>query len=180
MVVVDPDTRLQCGPDEVGEIWVDGPGVARSYWGAPRQSDQIFEAFLAESGQGPFLRTGDRGFVRAGELFVVGRFEDLVVLAGVHYYPRALEATVQDSHAVLLSGRGAVFADQAEHSVVVNEVNCPVGGAEMARLVALIQSALTDAHGSRACDCVGGVDAAAQHRWRSGSPRRLPLPVPGR
>ena len=45
VVIVDPDTRVECGPDEVGEIWVGGPGVAQGYWGAPRQSDQIFEAF---------------------------------------------------------------------------------------------------------------------------------------
>lgn len=106
VVIVDPDTRVECGPDEVGEVWVGGPGVARSYWDAPIQSDQVFEGFLAEGGGGPFLRTGDRGFVRGGELFVVGRCRDLVMVGGVHYYPRDLEATVQDCHAALLTGGG--------------------------------------------------------------------------
>lgn len=150
VIIVDPDTRLECGPDEVGEIWVGGPGVAQGYWGAPTQTDQIFEAFLAVGGGGPFLRTGDRGFLRLGELFIAGPCEDLVVVGGVHYYPNNLEATVQDCHAVLLSGRGAVFADESEQLVVVQEVNCPVGAAELATLVSLIQSALAEDHGVQA------------------------------
>jgi len=147
VVIVDPDTRSQCGPDEVGEIWVSGPGVARSYWNAPTQSDQIFEAFLADGGGGPFLRTGDRGFVRHGQLFVTGQCPDLVLLGGVHYYPQHLEATVADSHAVLLTGRGVAFADETEQLVVVHEVRCAVGEAELDRLVELIQSALGEHHG---------------------------------
>ncbi|WP_235653563.1 fatty acyl-AMP ligase [Mycolicibacter icosiumassiliensis] len=150
VVIVDPDTRLECGPDEVGEIWVSGPGVARGYWGAPAQTDRIFEAFLAGSGEGPFLRTGDRGFLWGEELFITGRCPDLVVLGGVHYYPNALEATVQDCHSVLLSGRGAVFADESEKLVVVQEVSCPVGEAELATLVPRIQSALLESYGVQA------------------------------
>jgi len=150
VVIVDPDSRLECGPDEVGEIWIGGPGVARGYWDAPTQSDQIFEAFLAEGGGGPFLHTGDRGFLRAGELFITGQCPDLVVLGGVHYHPNELEATVQDCHAVLLSGRGVVFADESEQLVVVNEVSCPVGAAELAMLVEIIQSALGEYHGIQA------------------------------
>lgn len=150
VVIVDPDTRLECGSDEVGEIWVGGPSVARSYWNARAASDQIFEGFLADGGGGPFLRTGDRGFLRGGELFVTGRCSDLVVLGGVHYYPRDLEATVQGCHAVLLSGRGAVFADESEQLVVVQEVRCEIGEAELANVVSRIQSALHESHGIQA------------------------------
>ncbi|UVO11585.1 fatty acyl-AMP ligase [Mycobacterium sp. SVM_VP21] len=150
VVIVDPDTRLECGPDEVGEIWVAGPGVAQGYWGAPAQTDRIFEAFLADGGGGPFLRTGDRGFIHGGQLCVIGRCPDLVVLGGVHHYPNEIEATVQDCHAVLLSGRGAVFADDAEALVVVQEISCTVDGDELALLVSRIQSALVDQHGVRA------------------------------
>lgn len=147
VVIVDPETRLECGADEVGEIWVGGPGVARGYRGAPRATDQIFEAFLAESGGGPFLRTGDRGFVRGGQLFLVGRCPDMVMLDGVHYYPSELEATVAACHVVLLTGRGAAFADDAERLVVVHEVSCPIGEAELELLVQRIQDALADSHG---------------------------------
>jgi len=150
VVIVDPNTHLECGPDEVGEIWIAGPGVARGYRNAPVATDQIFEAFLAESGGGPFLRTGDRGFIRSGQLFLVGRCPDLVVLDGVHYYPGELEATVAACHAVLLTGRGAVFADDTEQLVVVHEVSCPVGDAELELLVQRIQDALADSHGVQA------------------------------
>ncbi|WP_078058725.1 AMP-binding protein [Mycolicibacter icosiumassiliensis] len=141
VVIVDPDTRVQCGPDEVGEIWV---------WGAPRQTDRIFEAFLAGSGEGPFLRTGDRGFLRGGEVFVVGRCADLVVLGGLHYYPGELEAAVADCHAVLLTGRGVAFADESERLVIVHEVRCPPGETELAALVQVIQSALSESSGVQA------------------------------
>jgi len=147
VVIVDPDTRSPCGPDEVGEIWVGGPGVAKSYWGAPATTDRLFEAFLADGGGGPFVRTGDRGFLRAGQLCVVGRCPDLVILGGVHYYGRQMAATVADTHAVLLSGRGVAFADDGEQLVIVHEVSCPIGEAELAGLVELIQSALLEHHG---------------------------------
>ena len=150
VAIVDPDTRLECGPDEVGEIWVGGPGVARSYWGAPAQTDRIFEAFLADAGGGPFLRTGDRGFVRGGELFVVGRVPDLVMLGGLHYYSGELENAVADCHAVLLTGRGAAFADASDRLVIVHEVRCAIGEAELDILVQAIQSALSESQGVQA------------------------------
>ena len=150
VLIVDPDTRCECGPDEVGEIWVGGAGVAQSYWNAPTQSDQIFEAFLADGGGGPFLRTGDRGFLRGGELFITGRCSDLVVVGGVHYYPNDLEFTVQDRHVALLTGRGAVFADDSEHLVVVQEVSSRIGEAELGKLMQMIQSTLIEHHGIQA------------------------------
>ncbi len=150
VAIVDPDTRVQCGPDEVGEIWVGGAGVAQSYWGAPVQTDRIFEAFLVGSGEGPFLRTGDRGFLRGGEVFVVGRCADLVVLGGVHYYPGELEAAVADCHAGLLTGRGVAFADESERLVIVHEVRCLPGEAELATLIQEIQSALSESQGVQA------------------------------
>ena len=87
----------------------------------------MFSARLADTGEGPFLRTGDRGFFRDGELFVTGRCKDLVVVDDVVHYPNDIEATVQDCDPVLLTGRGAVFTVAgdsvvSERVVVVQEL----------------------------------------------------------
>jgi acyl-CoA synthetase (AMP-forming)/AMP-acid ligase II len=76
VVVVDPATCRPCPRARVGEIWVKGPGVARGYWGRPRDSERVFGAYLADNGDGPYLRTGDLGFLHEGELFITGRLGD--------------------------------------------------------------------------------------------------------
>ena len=128
VVIVDSVTRRPCGPDEVGEIWIAGPSVAYGYWGKPEETEQIFSAFLSEPAGGPFLRTGDLGFLRSGELFITGRCKDVIIIRGGNYYPNDIELTVQNCHPALLPGRGAVFSatqgsDAAEQVVVVQEVN---------------------------------------------------------
>ncbi len=62
IVIVAPDTRKRCHHDEIGEIWVQGSSVAAGYWHQPESSTETFQAYLADSGEGPFLRTGDLGF----------------------------------------------------------------------------------------------------------------------
>lgn len=133
VIIVDPETRIECDADGVGEIWVAGPSVGQGYWRRSTETEQTFAAYLADSGQefdGPFLRTGDRGFLHYGELFVTGRCKDLVVLGDVVHYPNDIERTVQGCDSVLLPGRGAVFAITGERGdpfacerlVVVQEV----------------------------------------------------------
>jgi acyl-CoA synthetase (AMP-forming)/AMP-acid ligase II len=151
VVIVDPETRRARGQDEVGEIWVAGASVAQGYWGKPEETAQTFSAFLAETGEGPFLRTGDLGFLRSDELFVTGRCHDLVVIDGHNYYPNDIELTVRDCHAALLPGRGAVFSVTPEHNgaeqlVVVQEVHGQVGEAELTEIVDAIQAAVTEHH----------------------------------
>ena len=155
VVIVHPQSRRPCGPNEVGEIWIAGPSVARGYWNAPAATEQMFGAMPARAHKGPFLRSGDRGFVRGGQLFVVGRCHDLLVLGGAHYYPYDLEATVAGCHPLLVSGRGAVFAvappsGGVEQLIVVQEASRRISEAKSADLVRLIQAALTEHHGIHA------------------------------
>lgn len=152
VVIVDPATRRACHADAVGEIWVAGPGVARGYLGRSAETRQAFSAFVADTEQGPFLQTGDLGFIRSGELFVTGRCDELVCIAGTNYFPRDLEATVQQSHPALRSGRGAVFAarpkpDAAEQLVVAQESDHRrVGDIELGETVAAVQTAMRQHH----------------------------------
>jgi amino acid adenylation domain-containing protein len=125
VVIVDPDSRAVCPPGQVGEIWVSGPGVAMGYWRRPEETAATFRATIADTGEGPFLRTGDLGFLRDGELFVVGRLKDIVIVRGQNYYPQDIEATVENSHPALKHGGVAAFAVMAgdsERLVIVQEV----------------------------------------------------------
>jgi 8-amino-7-oxononanoate synthase len=125
IVIVNPETMTRCAADEVGEIWVNGPSVAQGYWQRPDESEHTFRAHLKDSGRGPYLRTGDLGFMQDGELFVTGRIKDLIILRGVNHYPQDIEATMERSHEQLRSGAGAAFTvevDGRERLVIVIEV----------------------------------------------------------
>ncbi|HEX8180746.1 MAG TPA: fatty acyl-AMP ligase [Pyrinomonadaceae bacterium] len=128
VVIVEPETRQRCAAAELGEIWVAGPSVAGGYWQRADETQQTFGAFLADeqgAAGGPFLRTGDLGFLLDGELYVAGRRKDLIIIGGSNHYPQDIELTVGKSHAALRPECGAAFAVEvagAEQLVVAIEV----------------------------------------------------------
>ncbi len=125
VVIVDPDSLTACAPDQVGEIWVSGPGVTQGYWNRPEETERACRAHLKDTGEGPFLRTGDLGFMQAGELFVTGRLKDLVILSGRKLYPQDIEMTAEQSHPALRPACCAAFAvdgPEEERLVIVAEV----------------------------------------------------------
>ncbi len=109
LCVIDPQTLEPCAADRVGEIWVQGSSVAQGYWRREQASAEIFGARTAR-GEGPYLRTGDLGFMRHGQLFVTGRLKDLVIVHGRNHAPQDIEWTVQRSDPMLACGlRRGVF-----------------------------------------------------------------------
>jgi acyl-CoA synthetase (AMP-forming)/AMP-acid ligase II/acyl carrier protein len=125
IVVVDPETHVSRSAGQVGEIWVRGPSVARGYFEQPHATKNAFEAQLADSGEGPFLRTGDLGFVRDDQLFVTGRLKDLIIIRGRNYYPEDIEQTAQHAYEGLRVGYCAAFSvevDERESLVIVQEI----------------------------------------------------------
>jgi len=125
IAIVDPSSLRACPDNQVGEIWVSSSSVARGYWRKPEQTEETFFAYLAERGSGPFLRTGDLGFLQDGELFVTGRLKDLIIIRGRNYYPQDIEQTVEQSHPELRANCSAAFSvevDGSERVVVVAEV----------------------------------------------------------
>jgi 8-amino-7-oxononanoate synthase len=108
-VIADPSRLTRMPAGQVGEVWVAGPSVAQGYWRRTDESEQTFRARLPDTGEGPFLRTGDLGFMHDGELFVTGRLKDLLIVHGRNHYPQDLEATVARSHAGLRAGWAAAF-----------------------------------------------------------------------
>ncbi|MEO8180780.1 MAG: AMP-binding protein [Deltaproteobacteria bacterium] len=124
LLIVNEDTLAECPRDQIGEIWVGGPHVAAGYWGKPAESRETFQAHTAD-GKGPFLRTGDLGFVHEGGLFVTGRSKDLIIVRGRNHYPQDIEDTVSTSHPALEPQRCAAFSvetDDGEGVVVAQEV----------------------------------------------------------
>lgn len=93
--IVDPERRIACPPGVVGEIWVSGASVAAGYWNQPELTASTFHARLAEPDEGPFLRTGDLGFIRDGQLFIAGRLKDLIIIRGRNLYPQDIEQTME-------------------------------------------------------------------------------------
>jgi acyl-CoA synthetase (AMP-forming)/AMP-acid ligase II len=126
LAIVDPETHLRSPPGHIGEIWVSGPSVARGYWQQPEQTERSFGARLADTGEGPFLRTGDMGFMHDGELYITGRHKDLISVGGRKHYSEDVEQTVEKSHPWIKPSCCAAFSiDVAgeERLVVAAEVD---------------------------------------------------------
>ncbi|MBD2385748.1 condensation domain-containing protein [Cylindrospermum sp. FACHB-282] len=125
IIIAHPEKLVHCQPDEVGEIWVSGPSIGKGYWNRPEQTEQAFGAYLKDPDEGPFLRTGDLGFLHNGQLFITGRSKDLIIIRGRNLYPQDIELTAESSHPSLRLGSCAAFAvdvDNEERLVVVQEL----------------------------------------------------------
>jgi acyl-CoA synthetase (AMP-forming)/AMP-acid ligase II len=158
--IVDPATGRLAEPGAIGEIWVQGSGVADGYWNEPEATAETFGWRLAGDGggdgqgdgdgdgDGEFLRTGDLGFTTGGELFVVGRLKELVIVRGRNIYPGDIEATVQASHPSLRPGCGAAFAVESEdgEALVIAQEMRAGADADPAVVKAAITQAVLDDH----------------------------------
>ncbi|MBD2208739.1 AMP-binding protein [Nostoc linckia FACHB-104] len=125
IAIAHPENLTQCSPQEVGEIWVSGDNVAAGYWQRPEATQETFQAYLSDTKEGPFLRTGDLGFIHNGELFVTGRLKDLIIIRGQNHYPQDIELTIQNCHPALRPGCSAAFSINVageERLVIAQEV----------------------------------------------------------
>ena len=159
VTIISAESLLPCPDGDIGEIWVAGDSVGHGYWGQPEESEQTFRALTADC-EGPFLRTGDLGYLWNGELFVTGRLKDLIIIGGRNHYPQDIESTVQKCHPLLRPNGCVAFsidADQQEQLVILAEVEPRLwaqelkAGDESARRTAstainAIRRAVTDRH----------------------------------
>lgn len=151
LLVVDPQTKQLCTDDCVGELWLRGPSITQGYWNLPDETNEQFQAYLTDSGDGPFFRTGDLGFLHSGQLFVVGRYSDMIIIRGQNYYPEELEQELGRCHPALVAGGGAVCAVEAaegEQFAIVHEVVDPNEAGPV--VIAAIQEHLAAQHGLQA------------------------------
>jgi iturin family lipopeptide synthetase A len=145
-VVVDPDNRHLVASKRVGEIWLAGPSLAQGYWQLPDVTRETFGA-LTSDGQGPFLRTGDLGFLdERSRIHITGRLKDVIIVNGRNHYPQDIEASARAADPHLSDGRGAAFwidANGREAIVLVQEVRRD-GGLDFDDVVARIRHAVAD------------------------------------
>lgn len=149
VLIVEPRTRVRLADGEVGEIWLSGPHVAGGHVQADEEARASFGARLAETCEGPFLRTGDLGCVIDGELYVTGRLKDVLILRGKNHYPNDIEATVASSHPALRPNCGAAFsieADGQEELVVFQEVRVRTPPDSVEEIRAAVRQALAESH----------------------------------
>ena len=121
IAIVDPESLAPCPSGAVGEIWVSGCNVAQGYWHKPDESERTFRGRIA-GGEGSYLRTGDLGYLdEHGNLFVVGRIKDLIIVDGRNHYPQDIELTVEKCHPAIRPGCTAAFsvADGGQERLVV-------------------------------------------------------------
>ncbi len=129
-------------PDGVtGEIRVRGPSIAAGYF---RDEAATRAAFLSDG----WLRTGDLGYVKDGELYVSGRQKDILIIHGRNYYPQTIEWQVEEV-AGIRKGNVVAFSvpgQDTEEIVIVAETaeKDPEKRAELAqRVKAHLSSALS-------------------------------------
>jgi myxalamid-type polyketide synthase MxaB len=124
LAIVDPEKLVRLDDDRIGEIWVRGRSQSAGYWNRPEETERVLRVHL-KGGEGPYVRTGDLGFMREGELFVTGRLKDLIIIWGANYLPQDIEWTVATSHPTLEAGLGAAFSvseGEVERLVIVKEI----------------------------------------------------------
>jgi fatty acid CoA ligase FadD21 len=160
--IVDSDTSRECPQGVAGEIWVHGPNVAAGYWRKPPEEQRCFGATLVDPSpgtpEGPWLKTGDQGFIFSGELFIVGRIKDLLIIHGRNHYPEDIEATVQE----ITRGRVAAISvplNSTEKLVTIVELKKRGDSNEEAThwlsgVKSDVTSAISNAHGLNVGDLV--------------------------
>ncbi len=179
LIVVDPERQSPCPPGRVGEVWLSGPSVAQAYWERPDESRQTFGATLADTGEGPFLRTGDLGFLHDGALFVTGRRKDLIILRGRNLYPHDLELSAERSHRDLQRGSCAAFAvveEGLERLVIACEA-IPRRQPQLAEVAEAVCRAISEEHEADLHAFVllrpGGLPKTSSGKIQRGECRRL-------
>jgi acyl-CoA synthetase (AMP-forming)/AMP-acid ligase II/acyl carrier protein len=181
LAIVDPDSRRRLPDGAVGEIWLDGPSKGAGYWREPEATRDVFEAeIVAEPGKG-WLRTGDLGVMQDGELFVLGRIKEIVIIRGRNFHAQEIEAVAAAAHPLVARGGVAAFSllgveetdEEGEEALglACELVRRPENGADLDRVIGTIQRELANVLGVAA----GAIALVRPHslpRTTSGKLRR--------
>ncbi|GAA3213561.1 fatty acyl-AMP ligase [Actinocorallia longicatena] len=175
--IVDPEALTDLGSGRVGEIWVRGPNVAGGYLGQADHPD--FGAHL--DGTDGWLRTGDAGFLHEGQLYIAGRYKDLIIVDGRNHHPSDLEATIESTLPGLRRGHVIAFSievEDTERLVVVaeNDPRSQVGTySDPSALLRAARRALAVGHGIELHDLRvitrGGLPKTTSGKLRRGTCR---------
>jgi len=149
IAIVHPELLTECLQGEIGEIWASGPNIAQGYWRRSQETKQTFQAYLPETGEGPFLRTGDLGFIWEGELFITGRLKDLVIIDGRNHYPQDIELTAGNCHPAIRPDCCAAFSidfEGRERLVIAAELDRHFRDPDRSEIVKAVRQAVGEKH----------------------------------
>jgi acyl-CoA synthetase (AMP-forming)/AMP-acid ligase II len=149
IAIADPDKMTRLAEDRVGEIWIKDSSVARGYWQNSAATEATFQAYFQDTKEGPYLRTGDLGFIHDGELYITGRIKDLIIIRGTNHYPQDIEWSVQQLNSALRPDYAAAFSilDKGEERlIVVQEIERRVGEIDTEKLIADIRQEIAEQH----------------------------------
>jgi len=154
LLIVEPKSKQICQHGEVGEVWIKSASVAKGYWQKTELSQQVFQAFT-NNGDGPFLRTGDIGFLFKDNLYLVGRLKDMLIIRGVNHYPEDLEHTISRADNALNHMANAVFIDDEQQLIVLQELTRNSHHHDDKQLLTKqIQQLLSESHGLTAKEII--------------------------
>jgi natural product biosynthesis luciferase-like monooxygenase protein len=173
IAIIDHETLTPSLPASIGEVWVSGENVAQGYWNQPALSRDVFQAYTALN-DGPYLRTGDLGYVLDGQLFITGRLKDLIIVRGRNHYPQDLEFTVARSHPAFAVGLGAAFTVEVDgntQTVLVQEIAARGDVPALEETLRTAVQAIAEEHEIQ-MDVVALVPAGSLPRTSSGKVRR--------
>ena len=158
LAIVDPVSGRLSSENEIGEIWLRGPSVCRGYWNNRGETQAAFEAELAEVPDAKFLRTGDLGIIRNGQLYITGRLKNIVIIRGLNYACEDVEDLAQASHPMLVGSPVAAFSTDGpggEQLVVAQEINRRhLSDLVPSEVIGAIQQSIVLHYGVRASDIV--------------------------
>uniref|UniRef100_UPI001865DE25 AMP-binding protein n=1 Tax=Microbulbifer hainanensis TaxID=2735675 RepID=UPI001865DE25 len=99
---------------EVGELVISGPQVMQGYWQRPEETAKVM--------RNGFFRTGDMGMVQAnGNIRIVDRLKDMVIVSGFNVYPNEIE-DVLSSHPQIVEAAVTGTTDEKTGEAVVAHV----------------------------------------------------------
>lgn len=120
-VLIVDEEGIEQPEGRTGEIWVRGPHVAQGYVNNPQATEATFEARPGGCRFAPaYLRTGDLGYLRGGELHIVGRVKNLIVVNGKNYHGEEIEYFVARSDAHFLESGACIM--QLNEGLSNNEI----------------------------------------------------------
>lgn len=171
--IVNPADQHVCPECTIGEIWVDGESVALGYWNFPEETNRTFHAYL-NTGEGPFLRTGDYGFFKDGMLFITGRMKEMIIINGHNYYPHDIELKIETSIPALRMGSTIAFGTEKNHKeelVIIAGVKL-LDNDSQEKLINQIQ-AVVNTHFKLTVSEIKLVNSEAIKKTTSGKKRRI-------
>ncbi len=183
--IVDETSCCVCPPGSIGEIWVAGPSVAQGYWGRQASSAENFGARIVDSDDGPFLRTGDLGFIDGGQLYITGRIKDVIIVRGANHYPQDIEATVEAADPAINAAGVAAFgyrdavSDEEQVAIVAEIARTRMRQVDAQMLIRDISRHVLEAHEIMVSDVVlirhGALPKSSSGKVQRGQCRMLYL-----